>query len=51
MNPPSNDDCKVIENYGQALVKTSPFNPKAVKVWSKENIERGLLHKDLVKQD
>ena len=51
VNPPSNDDCKVIENDGQALVKTSPFNPKAVKVWSKEKIERGLFHKDLVKQN
>ena len=44
VNPPSNNNCKVIENDGQALVKTSPFNQKAVKVWSKETIERGLLH-------
>ena len=43
MNTPTINDCKQIENDGQALVKTSPLNSKAVQVWSKETIETGLV--------
>ena len=43
MNTPTINNCKNIENDGQALVKTSPLNLKAVQVWSKETIETGLI--------
>ena len=42
VDTPSTKNCKTITDGGQGLVKTSPFNQKAVKVWSTEILETGL---------
>lgn len=36
------EDCKAITENGQGLVKTSKLNQKAVRVWSKQVVQKGL---------
>ena len=36
------EDCKAITDNGQGLVKTSKLNQNAVRVWSNQEVQKGL---------
>ena len=42
VNTQTTENCKTITNNGQGLVKTSSLNKNAVRVWSNQEVQKGL---------